>query len=387
MGTPQTGNDDSSNDDGAADSKGSGKGNVDTGSNDGHGGSADPGAEARNATIPSNVTTASPSLQSVVVNIPKNRSAAVVFVGIVLGVVVVIAALVFFGVRCRREMQYKRIERLGLRSTTAMENVAYEHTSPVADGSPVSITTGKRLFVNLAPNSMYSSGMSNDGGKGGFVDENNTYDMAPPGQRSATLNSKINPTFTPDGDNTYATAVPGVRSTTLRAKGNPKGRSQQPTYATIQDGQYAEVQHGSNGSNDVQYATYAGGGAANNAGKGGAANEQYAGWEHNAMYAGAAEFSARASGSNSNSNEQYAGWEHNAMYAGADSVETRAASGPRLRSNSMWSVGNMQRDRSGSCLVEAQQQGVAYAVPFVAEERRGAARCSVADGSAANSEA
>lgn len=327
---------------------------------------------------------------------------------LVLGVVVVIAALVFFGVRCRREMQYKRIERLGLRSTTAMENVAYEHTSPVADGeriavnfayentspiadgSPVSITTGKRLFVNLAPNSMYSSGMSNDGGKGGFVDENNTYDMAPPGQRSATLNSKINPTFTPDGDNTYDTAVPGVRSTTLRAKGNPKGRSQQPTYATIQDRQYAEVQrvsNGSNGSNDVQYATYAGGGAANNAGKGGAANEQYAGWEHNALYAGAADFSARATGSNSNSNEQYAGWEHNAMYAGADGVETRASSGPRLRSNSMWSVGNIQRDRSGTLHVEAQQQGVAYAVPFVAEEGRGAARCSVADGSAANSEA
>lgn len=471
-GTAQTGNDgnddngnggnssdlgDSGEDGDVADSKGDGKGIADAGinsnggdgintNNDGYGGSVYSGATR--ATVPSNVATTSPPLLgSVVVNVPKKKRAVGVVLGVVLGGVVVIAALVFVGVRCRREMQYKRIDRLGLRSTTAMENIAYEHTSP---GVSVTTATGNRHSVTLTPNAMYSSS-SND------------------------------PT---DGDNAYDTAVPGIKSTTLRSKGNPKGRSQQPTYATIQHGQYAAVQQANSGGSgvqyatyasktgDVQYATYAGGGGASRAGKGGGANEQYAGWEQNAMYSGADDASPGAG--NSTSNEQYVGWEQNAMYAGADDAsagagntignsydesggfelvagagtgtarcasvgagnntpkivqvygdaqnsddddddadnhtgshrltlggtvadaraQTCTASGPRLRSNSMWSVGNIQRDRSGTLHVEAQQHGVAYAVPFAAVRGRGAAHYSDADGSAmtyeesvANSEA
>ena len=53
----------------------------------------------------------------------------------------------------------------------------------------------------------------------GFVDDNNTYDMAPPGQRSATANNRSNANANTangivDGNNTYDMAPPGQRSAT-----------------------------------------------------------------------------------------------------------------------------------------------------------------------------
>eukprot|EP00729_Bicosta_minor_P009951 gene9951-9768_t len=82
--------------------------------------------------------------------------------------------------------------------------------------------SGRAPTYSVPTTSRGAAAAAQNGGNG-FVDGNNTYDMAPPGQRSATANNRSDANANTangivDGNNTYDMAPPGQRSATANKR-------------------------------------------------------------------------------------------------------------------------------------------------------------------------
>lgn len=312
---------------------------------------------------------------------------------VVIGVLVLIVLLVFVYKKCSDRSNLARLEKLGGMHNTAIANQAYAPHNSLANGAD---STGN-----------------------GFVDDNNTYDMAPPGQRSATLNNRSTSSTNglADDNNTYDMAPPGQRSATANRKPHAAGRSDtltvtltpnvmyggsadvKPRNATLlltraaappspaSQEQYAVIADGSSGppKGAVVYNAGDGGGGGDgplyatpttsSAGASGG-NQQYDGWTVNETYAATDATTSSAptyavyagsisgGGAGAGAGGVYA-TVNNDRHGNEGSANAKSAGMIRPRSNSLYSLtGEAQRDRSGTLQLAAAQRGVVYNVPM-----------------------
>jgi len=299
--------------------------------------------------------------------------------GVVVGTLVLIVLLVFAWKKCSDRNKLARLKRLGgMNGPSIMTNQAYEHGTVAAAAAAGGGIPDDNNTYDMAPPGQRSATLNNRGtnANGNLPDDNNTYDMAPPGQRSATLNNRST-SANGRGSTLSVQLMPNVmyggsadvrpRNATLflnRAAAPPSSASQE---------QYAVIADGSSGPPEGTVVYNAGGGDGGDGGGG-------------PMYATPTPLSAGASGGN----EQYDGWTVNEAYAAVDATtastptyavyaggNTGGGGGGgmyatvdkgrqmRPRSNSLYSLsGEAQRDRSGTLQLAAAQQGVVYNVPM-----------------------
>lgn len=294
---------------------------------------------------------------------PSSSSPLPMIVGIVLGSLVVIVLLVFVCKKCSEHKKRAKLQMQGgMNGPPITTNQAYEHNNVAAAAAAAGA---------------------------GIPDDNNTYDMAPPGQRSAALNSRrtgANGSI-PDDNNTYDMAPPGQRSVTANIRNHAAGASNNtPTVQLTPNAFYdgsADVMprnatlilnrgtsSSASASSQDQYAAIADGIADGRSGPPEGTVVYNAGVGGDG---GGGPMYATPTSAITPTYAVYAGSSINGGGGGDVYATVNKDAGVRPRSNSLFSLsGVAQRDRSGTLQLTAAQQGVVYTVPMEEEGEEGA---------------